>query len=136
MLTNQVNKPLYHLFLNHNTLLKMPEGVINDLTDKGTKRPNAKPIITTAHKFFPMYLPDFDFEITLPDDVSLDDPISLFTMYYTSEIVKQIVQYTNDYQREPQDPTPLDSRAFAWYLTYTKEIWIYLAIRIYMTLFV
>jgi hypothetical protein len=97
MLTNQVNKPLYHLFLNYNTLLKMPKGVINDLTDKGTKRSNTKPIITAAHKFFPMYLPDFDFEITLSDDVSPDDPISFFTMYYTSEIVEQIVQYTNDY---------------------------------------
>jgi hypothetical protein len=97
MLTNQVNKPLYYLFLNHNTLLKMPEGVINDSTDKGTKRLNAKLIITAAHKFFLMYLPDFDFEIIFLDNVSPDDLISLFTMYYTSEIVEQIVQYTNDY---------------------------------------
>jgi hypothetical protein len=91
----------------------MPKGVINDPTDRGTKRPNAKPIITAAHEFFLMYLPDFDFEITLPDDVSPDDPISLFTMYYTSEIVEQIVKYTNNYQREPQDPTPLNSQASA-----------------------
>jgi hypothetical protein len=91
MLTNQVNKPLYYLFLNHNTLLKMPEGVINDPTDKGTKRSNAKPIITAAYEFFLMYLLDFDFEITFSDDVSPDNPIFLFTMYYTSEIVKQIV---------------------------------------------
>jgi hypothetical protein len=69
----------------------MPKGVINDPTDKGTKRPNAKPIIIAAHKFFPMYLPDFNFEITLSNDVSPDDLISLFIMYYTSEIVKQIV---------------------------------------------
>jgi hypothetical protein len=75
----------------------MPKGVINDLTDKGTKRSNAKLIITTAHKFFLMYLPDFDFEIIFPDNVSPDNLISLFTMYYTLEIVKQIVQYTNDY---------------------------------------
>jgi hypothetical protein len=65
--------------------------VINNLTDRGTKRLNAKPIITAAHEFFPMYLPDFDFEITLPDDVSSDDLISLFMMYYISEIVEQIV---------------------------------------------
>jgi hypothetical protein len=75
--------------------------VINDPTDRETKRLNAKPIITAAHKFFPIHLPDFDFEITLPDDVSPDDPISLFTIYYTSEIVEKIVQYTNDYQQEP-----------------------------------
>jgi hypothetical protein len=69
----------------------MPKDVINNLTDKGTKRLNAKLIITAAHKFFLIYLLDFDFEITFPDDVSPKDPISLFTIYYTLEIVKQIV---------------------------------------------
>jgi hypothetical protein len=69
----------------------MPKGVINNPTNKGTKRLNAKPIITAAHEFFLIYLPDFDFEITLPNDVFPDDLISLFTMYYTSEIVEQIV---------------------------------------------
>jgi hypothetical protein len=91
MSTNQVNKPLYHLFLNHNTSLKMPKGVINNPTDKRTKCPNAKPIITAAHKFFLIHLPDFDFEITLFDNVSPDDLIFFFIMYYTLEIVKQIV---------------------------------------------
>jgi hypothetical protein len=69
----------------------MSKGVINNPTDKGTKRPNAKPIITTAHKFFLMYLLDFDFEITLLNNVFPDDLISLFIMYYTLEIVEQIV---------------------------------------------
>jgi hypothetical protein len=65
--------------------------VINDLTDRGTKRLNAKPIITAAHKFFPIYLSDFDFEITLPNDVSPNNLIFFFIIYYISEIVKQIV---------------------------------------------
>jgi hypothetical protein len=69
----------------------MPKGVINNLTNKGTKRLNAKPIITVAYKFFLIYLSDFNFEITLFNDVSPKDLISLFTMYYISEIVKQIV---------------------------------------------
>jgi hypothetical protein len=38
-----------------------------------------------------MILPDFDFEITFSDDVSLDDLITLFTMYYTPEIIDTIV---------------------------------------------
>jgi nitric oxide reductase large subunit len=83
-----------------------------------------------------MILPDFDFEITLPDDVSPDDPISLFTMYYTPEIIDTIVQYTNNYQREPRDPSRPDARAKQWYPTHAGEIYIYLAIRIYMTLYV
>jgi hypothetical protein len=69
----------------------MPKDVINDPTDKGTKRSNAKLIITVAHKFFLIYLLDFDFKITPFNDVSPDNPISFFIMYYTSEIIKQIV---------------------------------------------
>jgi hypothetical protein len=66
----------------------MPKGVINNLTDKGTKRLNAKPIITAAHKFFLIYLPDFNFEITFLNNISPNDLIFLFIMYYTSEIIK------------------------------------------------
>ena len=69
----------------------MSEDIINNPTDRGTKRPNAKPLLKAGHKFIPMILPDFDFEITLPDNVSLDDAISLFTMYYTPEIINTIV---------------------------------------------
>ena len=69
----------------------MFEDIINDPTDRGTKRPNAKLLLKAGRKFIPMILPDFDFEITLPDDVSPDDPISLFTMYYTPEIINTIV---------------------------------------------
>jgi hypothetical protein len=79
----------------------MPEDIINDLTDRGTKRLNAKPLLKAGRKFTLMILPDFDFEITFPDDVSPDDPITLFTMYYTPKIIDTIVQYTNQYQREP-----------------------------------
>jgi hypothetical protein len=88
MSTNQVNKPLYYLFLNYNTLLKMPKGVINNPTDKETKRPNVKPIITAAYEFFLIYLLDFDFKITLSNNISPNDLIFLFIIYYTSEIVE------------------------------------------------
>jgi nitric oxide reductase large subunit len=114
----------------------MPEDIINDPTDGGTKRPNAKPLLKAGRKFTPMILPDFDFEITLPDNVSPDDPITLFTMYYTPEIIDTIVQYTNQYQREPRDFSRPDARALQWYPTCPGEIYIYLAIRIYMTLYV
>ena len=114
----------------------MTEDIINDPTDRGTKRPNAKPLSKAGCKFTPMILPDFDFEITLPDDVSPDDPISLFTMYYTPEIIDTIVRYTNNYQRTSRDPSRPNARAKQWYPTHTGEIYIYLAIRIYMTLYV
>jgi hypothetical protein len=69
----------------------MTEDIINDLTDKGTKRSNTKSLLKARHKFIPMILSDFDFKITLSNNVSLNNPISLFTMYYTPEIIDTIV---------------------------------------------
>jgi hypothetical protein len=48
-----------------------------------------------------MQLPLFSWEITLPEDVSLDDSITLFTIYYTLEIINLIVEKTNTYLRKP-----------------------------------
>jgi hypothetical protein len=73
----------------------MPEDIINNPTNKGTKRPNTKPLLKAGHKFTPIILPDFNFEITLSDNVSPDNLITLFTMYYTPKIINTIVQYTN-----------------------------------------
>jgi hypothetical protein len=69
----------------------MTKDIINDLTDRGTKQPNTKPLLKARHKFILMILSDFDFEITLSNNVFPDDPISLFTMYYTPEIINTIV---------------------------------------------
>jgi hypothetical protein len=69
----------------------MTKNIINDLTDKGTKRLNTKPLLKAKHKFTPIILSDFDFKITLLNNVSLDDLISLFIMYYTLEIINTIV---------------------------------------------
>jgi hypothetical protein len=59
--------------------------------NKGTKRLNTKPLLKAGHKFILMILLDFDFKITLPDNVSPDNLISLFTMYYTPKIIDTIV---------------------------------------------
>jgi hypothetical protein len=82
----------------------MREDIENDPTDTATKRPNAPPLQKAGHEFIPMDLPDFEPRITLPDDASPVDPISLFTMYYTPEIIDEIVYYTNKHTREPQVP--------------------------------
>jgi hypothetical protein len=50
-----------------------------------------------------MELPDFGWDITLLENASPDDPITLFTMYYTLEIIDLIVENTNEYVREPRD---------------------------------
>jgi len=79
----------------------MPEDTTFDSTDKGTLRPNAKPLRTKGDTFTPMQLPNFSWEITLPENVSPDDLITLFTIYYTPEIIDIIVKKTNNYMREP-----------------------------------
>jgi Transposase IS4 len=57
-------------------------------------------------------------------------------MYYTPEIIDSIVEHTNDYIREPQDDSSVNARANQWYPTSRGEIYVYLAIRIYMTLYI
>jgi hypothetical protein len=69
----------------------MTKDIINDLTDKGTKRLNTKSLLKAKHKFILIILSDFNFEIILPNNVSLNNLISLFTMYYTPEIINIIV---------------------------------------------
>jgi hypothetical protein len=113
----------------------MPEDTVPDPTDRGTQRPNAPPLQEKGDKFIPLECPDFEAEITLPMDVSPDDPITLFTLYYTPEIIDQIVRHTNNAPRTAQDPTRPHARAKLWYPTCAKEIYLFLAIRIYMTLF-
>ena len=44
-------------------------------------------------------------------DTSPDDPITLFTLYYTPEIIESIVLHTNNVQRKAQDPSKADARA-------------------------
>ena len=113
----------------------MPEGTVPDPTDRGTQRPNAPPLQKRGDKFIPLECPDFEFEISLPPDVSPDDPIALFILYYTPEIIDSIVQHTNNVVRKPQDSMQPRARENAWYLTCAKEIYLFLAIRIYMMLF-
>ena len=83
----------------------MAELTVFDSTDKGTLRPDEEPLESAGDKFVPMKLPYFGWEIHLPENTSPDDPITLFTIYYTSEIIDLIIEHTNNYIREPKDNT-------------------------------
>lgn len=113
----------------------MAEGTQYDPTDTGTLRPNATPLEKKGTRFEPMECPDFDMEIQLPPHACASDPITLFTLYFPPEIIQSIVQCTNNYQREPRDPTKLNSRVLNWRPTCEKEIYVFLSIKIYMTVF-
>ena len=79
----------------------MLEDTIFDSTNRGTLCPNAKPLQKKGDAFYPIKLRDFGQEITLLKHVFPDNPITLFTMYYTLEIIDLIVEKTNKYMREP-----------------------------------
>jgi len=112
----------------------MHEDTVNDPTDKGTLRPNAKPLQQKGDVFYPMKLPYFDHQICLPKDASPDDPITLFTLYYTPEIIDWIVEKTNLYNRYIKDDALPRARGKEWWPTCAGEIYTYFAIRIYMTI--
>ena len=60
----------------------------------------------------------------------------LYSICTIQEIIEQIVQHTNQYERIPKDPSKPRCIAHDWYPTDLGEIYAYLAIRIYMTLHV
>jgi hypothetical protein len=76
-----------------------------------TLRPNAKPLRKKGDVFQPIKLLDFGWEITLPEDTPPDDPITLFTLYYTPEIIDLIVEKTNEHTQKPQDDSCPCARA-------------------------
>jgi hypothetical protein len=69
----------------------MLEGTEPDLTDQGTQRSNAPLLRKKRDKFIPFKCPDFDFKITFSLNTSLNNLITLFTLYYTPEIIESIV---------------------------------------------
>ena len=75
----------------------MPDDTMFNPTNKGTLRPNEDLLRKQGSTFKPMQLPEFGQEITLPENASPDDLITLFTMYYTPEIINLIVKKTNNY---------------------------------------
>jgi hypothetical protein len=114
----------------------MLEDTVFDSTDRGTLWPNAPPLRAKGDVFVSMQLPDFRWEISLPENTSPDDPITLFTMYYTPEIMDIIVKRTNEYTREPINDLHPRALANQWYPTCRGELYVFFVIRIYMTLVV
>jgi hypothetical protein len=114
----------------------MPEATRHDTTDKGTLRLNAKPIPKTETHFEPIQLLLKPFQIALPDTVSPNEPLSLFLLYFNSEMIEIIAQSTNLYMPSTDELLTERARVVEWYRTLPGELYIYLAIRIYTTLYV
>ena len=109
----------------------MPKDTIEDPTNNGTLHPNKKPISKVGSGFEPMNIEDRDIEITLPEGVDIERPFSLFELYYTDSVIDSMVDAINHYNRDVGEGPW--ARGREWYPTTPREIWLYLAIRIYMT---
>jgi hypothetical protein len=113
----------------------MTEGIEADPTDPGTQRPNVKPLRKSGTHFEPIELEEWDPQIALPDGMSPSTPMDIFGQYYTPQMMEIIATNTNLYERTPEDPTQPYARAHRWFPTCAQEIYLYFAIRIYMTLY-
>jgi hypothetical protein len=87
----------------------MPEDTEFDPTDQGTLCPNILPLKKKIY-FNPLEIKDFELEIIFLEYVSLDDPIILFILYYSPEIIFIIVSSTNFYKRKSSEPLKPHSR--------------------------
>jgi hypothetical protein len=69
----------------------MPKGTEPDPTDQGTQRSNTALLQKKKDKFILFKCSDFEFKITFLINTSPDNSITLFTLYYTLEIIESIV---------------------------------------------
>ncbi len=72
----------------------IPE-VVADPTDDGALRPNIEPEPTTGDHFEPLFCREFPHSQTLPPDVESDNPFSIWSLFFTTEIIELIVQATS-----------------------------------------
>jgi hypothetical protein len=111
----------------------MAEDMQPDPILDGTYRPRAKPIKEGSGPFIPFHCLDFQPQIKLPLSVSSTDPFAIFSLFFTDEILQEIVDFTNQNIKEPDLSKP-HSRSHSWYNTTLPEIKVYLGILIYMGL--
>jgi len=81
----------------------MPENTKYNLINKGTLCLNITPLHVEGAYFTFINVLKVKFKITLLDIICADDPIQLWSLYYTLEIIDYIVSCINDYKGRPQN---------------------------------
>ena len=77
---------------------KKPDNVVGDPTDpNGTLRPNLCPEIGTGDRdhYEPLFCPEFDRIINLPPNIDRANPLAIWCLFFTQELLDNIVQNTN-----------------------------------------
>jgi hypothetical protein len=69
---------------------------VGDPTDPtGTVRPNLPPENGTGNYYVPLKCPEFSPIINLPPGVDSDNPIAIWDLFFTVDVLQIIVQNTN-----------------------------------------
>jgi hypothetical protein len=109
--------------------------VVGDSTDPaGTLRPNLPPEPKTGDNFDPMPHPEFNHEISLPEDINPMDPLAIFDLFYSPEQLAILVKNTNTHGPYQSQIGPRTRRALVCIDITLGELYAYLGIIIYMAL--
>ena len=104
---------------------------IGDSTDpKGTKRPNEDPILVSAHIFKPVVVVERPLKICLPLSVRLNDAYSIFSLFFTNDVLAMIIENTNKYKA-----LHYQHLKASWKNTSVTELKAYLDILVYRSLY-
>ena len=111
-----------------------PSQTIGDPTDpKGTLRPNLPAESTTGAEFKPLYCPPFEHKIELPTGVESNNSFAIWSLFFTKDQLEIIAQNIN-FNAQLQFTPNRGPRARKWKNISVEELYIYLAILIYMGL--
>ena len=120
------------------TRKKIVVPTVEDPTDPGTLRPDDPPEVIPGEHFDQKSFPCFHSENLLPSDIDSSDPLPLFSLFWTSEVLVQLVHNINESARirssddDSDDDTPTYARFKRWTDIAVSDFLIWLSIYIYM----
>jgi hypothetical protein len=130
------------LFVPIHDIPMPPIEAIADPTDPGTLRPNLPPEPVIGDHYDLREYPQFHHKVNLPIGVNNTDAFSIWSLFFNEEQLQNIVSNTNtraqlranaDRCENPPNGRP-SARYHHWFDTSSQELYIFLAILIYMGL--
>jgi len=105
--------------------------------NKKAKIPPPEPWPLLEFNPLPIDLPLADRALNLPPHIDPTDPLALFKLIGTNNLLKELAAYTNKYTRlypyqEYKDKERRVWRSYKWKPTATRELLTYLAVTIYI----
>ncbi|RFU33083.1 hypothetical protein B7463_g3217, partial [Scytalidium lignicola] len=111
-----------------------PTNAVPDSTDLGTLRPNFEPVVEVGETFTPLICPEFNHKINLPPNIKPNDPLGIFTLFFSRPVVKELVENTNKSYQEALGKGTVKESYPKWAPLTVEELYLYLGIRVYMSL--